>query len=49
MDRSETRQRWMTSSATDRGAPPSLWAHIFSLLPDHGAAQDVLQETNLTL
>jgi RNA polymerase sigma-70 factor (ECF subfamily) len=28
---------------------PSLWAYIFSLLPDHGAAQDVLQETNLTL
>jgi RNA polymerase sigma-70 factor (ECF subfamily) len=30
-------------------AQPSLWAYVFSLLPDHGAAQDVLQETNLTL
>src|SRR5262245_8659861 len=28
---------------------PSLWAYIFSLLPDHAAAQDLLQETNLTL
>src|SRR5438046_1024954 len=27
----------------------SLWAYVFSLLPDHAAAQDVLQETNLTL
>src|SRR5205823_1545310 len=27
----------------------SLWAYVFSLLPDHGSAQDVLQETNLTL
>jgi RNA polymerase sigma-70 factor (ECF subfamily) len=31
------------------GAQPSLWGYIFSLLPDHAAAQDVLQETNLTL
>ena len=30
-------------------AQPSLWAYVFSLLPDHVAAQDVLQETNLTL
>ncbi|MBY0524405.1 MAG: sigma-70 family RNA polymerase sigma factor [Gemmataceae bacterium] len=30
-------------------AQPSLWAYVFSLLPDHGAAQDVMQETNLTL
>jgi RNA polymerase sigma-70 factor (ECF subfamily) len=30
-------------------AQTSLWAYVFSLLPDHGAAQDVLQETNLTL
>jgi RNA polymerase sigma-70 factor (ECF subfamily) len=30
-------------------AQPSLWAYVFSLLPDHLAAQDVLQETNLTL
>lgn len=30
-------------------AQSSLWAYVFSLLPDHGAAQDVLQETNLTL
>jgi RNA polymerase sigma-70 factor (ECF subfamily) len=30
-------------------AQPSLWAYVFSLLPDHAAAQDVLQETNLTL
>lgn len=30
-------------------AQPSLWAYVFSLLPDHMAAQDVLQETNLTL
>jgi RNA polymerase sigma-70 factor (ECF subfamily) len=28
---------------------PSLWAYVFSLLPDHGSAQDVMQETNLTL
>src|SRR5438876_4957436 len=27
----------------------SLWAYVFSLLPEHVAAQDVLQETNLTL
>lgn len=30
-------------------AQSSLWAYIYSLLPNHGAAQDVLQETNLTL
>jgi len=30
-------------------AQASLWAYVFSLLPDHVAAQDVLQETNLTL
>jgi RNA polymerase sigma-70 factor (ECF subfamily) len=30
-------------------AQSSLWAYVFSLLPDHVAAQDVLQETNLTL
>lgn len=30
-------------------AQTSLWAYVFSLLPDHVAAQDVLQETNLTL
>src|SRR6516164_8516196 len=30
-------------------AQPSLWAYVFPLLPDHVAAQDVLQETNLTL
>ncbi|MBL8797003.1 MAG: sigma-70 family RNA polymerase sigma factor [Planctomycetia bacterium] len=30
-------------------AQPSLWAYVLSLLPDHVAAQDVLQETNLTL
>ncbi|OAI53247.1 hypothetical protein AYO44_04240 [Planctomycetaceae bacterium SCGC AG-212-F19] len=30
-------------------AQASLWAYVFSLLPDHMAAQDVLQETNLTL
>lgn len=30
-------------------AQPSLWAYVFSLLPDHVAAQDILQETNLTL
>lgn len=31
------------------GAQASVWAYIFSLLPEHAAAQDVLQETNLTL
>ncbi len=30
-------------------AQPSLWAYVFSLLPEHGPAQDILQETNLTL
>jgi RNA polymerase sigma-70 factor (ECF subfamily) len=30
-------------------AQSSLWAYVFSLLPDPVAAQDVLQETNLTL
>jgi RNA polymerase sigma-70 factor (ECF subfamily) len=30
-------------------AQSSLWAYVFSLLPDHVAAQDVLQQTNLTL
>lgn len=30
-------------------AQASLWAYIYSLLPEHGAAQDVLQEANLTL
>jgi RNA polymerase sigma-70 factor, ECF subfamily len=30
-------------------AQPSLWAYVFSLLPDPVAAQDVLQQTNLTL
>src|SRR5262249_1789568 len=30
-------------------AQSSLWAYVFSLLPDHGGGQDVLQETNLTL
>jgi RNA polymerase sigma-70 factor (ECF subfamily) len=30
-------------------AQPSLWAYVFSLQPDHVAAQDILQETNLTL
>ncbi len=30
-------------------AQPTLYACILSLLPDHAAAQDVLQETNLTL
>lgn len=30
-------------------AQSSLWAYVFSLLPDHAAAQDVLQQTNLTL
>jgi RNA polymerase sigma-70 factor (ECF subfamily) len=30
-------------------AQSSLWAYIFSLLPDHAGAQDVLQQTNLTL
>jgi RNA polymerase sigma-70 factor (ECF subfamily) len=30
-------------------AQPSLWAYVFSLLPEHVPAQDVLQETNLTL
>jgi len=28
---------------------PTLWAYVFSLLPDHAGAQDVLQQTNLTL
>ena len=30
-------------------AQSSLWAYVFSLLPDHAGAQDVLQQTNLTL
>jgi RNA polymerase sigma-70 factor (ECF subfamily) len=30
-------------------AQSSLWGYVFSLLPDHAAAQDVLQQTNLTL
>ena len=30
-------------------AQSSLWAYVFSLLPDHVGAQDVLQQTNLTL
>jgi RNA polymerase sigma-70 factor (ECF subfamily) len=30
-------------------AQSSLWAYIFSLLPDHAGAQDVLQQANLTL
>lgn len=30
-------------------AQSPLWAYIFSLLPDHAGAQDVLQQTNLTL
>jgi RNA polymerase sigma-70 factor (ECF subfamily) len=30
-------------------AQASLWAYVYSLLPDQAAAQDVLQETNLTL
>jgi RNA polymerase sigma-70 factor, ECF subfamily len=30
-------------------AQSSLWAYVFPLLPDHAAAQDVLQQTNLTL
>jgi RNA polymerase sigma-70 factor (ECF subfamily) len=30
-------------------AQASLWAYVFSLLPNYVAAQDVLQETNLTL
>lgn len=30
-------------------AQSSLWAYIFSLLPDPPAAQDILQQTNLTL
>lgn len=30
-------------------AQASLWAYVFSLLPEHGQAHDVLQETNLTL
>ncbi|HVR87430.1 MAG TPA: sigma-70 family RNA polymerase sigma factor [Planctomycetota bacterium] len=30
-------------------AQSSLWGYVFSLLPDHVAAQDVLQQINLTL
>lgn len=30
-------------------AQSSLWAYVFSLLPDHAGAQDILQQTNLTL
>src|SRR5262249_20227332 len=30
-------------------AQTAVWAYVFSLLPDHAAAQDVLQETNVTL
>lgn len=30
-------------------AQPSLWAYVLSILPDQVAAQDILQETNLTL
>jgi RNA polymerase sigma-70 factor (ECF subfamily) len=30
-------------------AQPSLWAYVFSLFPDNAAAQDILQQTNLTL
>ncbi|MGE3808819.1 MAG: sigma-70 family RNA polymerase sigma factor [Gemmataceae bacterium] len=30
-------------------AQAALWAYVYSLLPNHVAAQDVLQETNLTL
>jgi RNA polymerase sigma-70 factor, ECF subfamily len=30
-------------------AQPSLWAYVFSLMPDHVVAQDILQQTNLTL
>jgi RNA polymerase sigma-70 factor, ECF subfamily len=31
------------------GAQPALYAHILAILPDRVAAQDILQETNLTL
>jgi len=30
-------------------AQSSLWAYVFSLVPEHAAAQDILQQTNLTL
>jgi RNA polymerase sigma-70 factor (ECF subfamily) len=30
-------------------AQPSLWAYVFSLMPDHAVSQDILQQTNLTL
>jgi RNA polymerase sigma-70 factor, ECF subfamily len=30
-------------------AQPSLWAYVFSLMPDPAVAQDILQQTNLTL
>ena len=42
----ETRDEFITQLTVVQS---SLWAYVFSLLPDHGAAQDVLQETNLTL
>ena len=42
----QTNEQYITQLTA---AQPGLWAYIFSLLPDPVAAQDVLQETNLTL
>ena len=47
MQGSENRREEFVQQLT--AAQPSLWAYVFSLFPDHAAAQDILQQTNLTL
>lgn len=47
MQASEDRREDFVQELT--AAQPSLWAYVFSLFPDHAAAQDILQQTNLTL
>ena len=47
MQGKDTKQEEFIRQLTD--GQSSLWAYVFSLLPDHAAAQDVLQQTNLTL
>jgi RNA polymerase sigma-70 factor (ECF subfamily) len=40
-------REWFVRELT--GAQASLWAYVLALHPDAGAAQDILQQTNLTL
>src|SRR6185503_11588492 len=42
----KTREEFIRELTT---VQPTLWAYVFSLLPDHAGAQDVLQQTNMTL